>query len=188
MINGKMYIGQTVNLKNRWRQHCYSSDCPKLKRAIMKYGKDSFKVETLITCVNKKSANHMEIALIGMFQTRILGYNISVGGDGFGIGSDNPMYGKKHSDVQKLKWSLDRKGIKNNNYGKKMSAERRRQLSETKIKAALFGEKNNNCKYTNIQRLEMCEMYANGETVAEIARYFNAPYPSVHKIVKYNDK
>jgi group I intron endonuclease len=51
MVNGKLYIGQTVkNLKNRLQCHFSgigNSGAPKLVRAIKKYGKENFTISHL---------------------------------------------------------------------------------------------------------------------------------------------
>jgi group I intron endonuclease len=54
--NGKQYIGQTRNsVHERWYHHVYQAKNNKktkslILKAILKYGKDNFKVETLETC------------------------------------------------------------------------------------------------------------------------------------------
>ena len=54
IINNKKYVGQSTDIQRRWKDHIrFSSDqdkniyCPKLYRAINKYGIDNFKFEVL---------------------------------------------------------------------------------------------------------------------------------------------
>ena len=47
-INGKQYIGQTVDFSNRMHKHLNGqSGCPVLSNAIEKYGTAAFRVESL---------------------------------------------------------------------------------------------------------------------------------------------
>lgn len=67
MVNGKSYIGQSINISNRWKQHTQSLDKIKnidaenpLRRAFCKYGLTqqvsqpgvygNFKFEILLEC------------------------------------------------------------------------------------------------------------------------------------------
>lgn len=56
-INGKVYIGQTIqSVKDRWHRHCGKKSIRSaemsmhIKRAILKYGKENFIIETIETC------------------------------------------------------------------------------------------------------------------------------------------
>lgn len=47
-VNGKRYVGRTKDPVQRFRDHLSkSSCCTKLKNAIIKYGKDNFKIEVI---------------------------------------------------------------------------------------------------------------------------------------------
>ena len=49
LVNSKIYIGQTIrSLKERFRQHIYKQGCTYLHNAILKYGKENFKIELMI--------------------------------------------------------------------------------------------------------------------------------------------
>lgn len=53
LINGKSYIGQSINIKRRfWDHRCISHESNRhLKYALKKYGKDNFKYEVLEECL-----------------------------------------------------------------------------------------------------------------------------------------
>jgi group I intron endonuclease len=51
-INGKIYIGQSVNIINRKKTHYrkYHKGCPHLYNAMDKYGFDNFEFEVIEEC------------------------------------------------------------------------------------------------------------------------------------------
>lgn len=85
-INGKLYIGQTMNpLHRRLKQHCApSSGCPFLSNAIRKYGKANFVIKLITVTHTQELADQLERHFITTLQTRNRksGYNICVGGPG----------------------------------------------------------------------------------------------------------
>lgn len=87
-INGKVYIGQTVNKLNiRFNQHInYASRAKEtgkalyyLSKAILKYGRDAFTI-SLIETINEDIANEREIYWIEYFNSYESGYNLNKGG------------------------------------------------------------------------------------------------------------
>lgn len=48
-LNGKIYIGQSINPFKRFKQHCYNTQIYKslINEAINKYGKENFLFEIL---------------------------------------------------------------------------------------------------------------------------------------------
>ena len=52
-INGKVYIGQSVDIGRRWRQHMTAEDDIYFHKAIQKYGVENFEWEVIEKC--KKS-------------------------------------------------------------------------------------------------------------------------------------
>lgn len=80
-INGKIYIGQSKNTKERFKSHCKetSKDCL-IDLAIQKYGKENFTVEIIESQI--KNYNEREKYWIKFFNCKVPnGYNISDGGD-----------------------------------------------------------------------------------------------------------
>ena len=122
-LNGRMYIGQSVNPTYRAKQHFWKNNkCVKLGNAIQKYGRDKFTFSILCWCSGKADANEVEELLINLGDTRVGGYNITPGGFGTGAGEDNPFFGKTHSAELKAKLSANR-------VGKPMAAETREKIA-----------------------------------------------------------
>lgn len=79
--NGKKYIGQTSNIKNRWCPSHYEG-CTAFYRAIQKYGWNNFTHQILIDNLTKEDADILQEAFIKKYRTREreFGYNIAMGG------------------------------------------------------------------------------------------------------------
>lgn len=87
-INNKKYIGQSVNIYYRWKQHkktAYAKTGEKsdtyLYRAIRKYGIDNFSFEIIEEC-QQAELDEKEIYYIKLFDTYNNGYNETAGGSG----------------------------------------------------------------------------------------------------------
>lgn len=85
-LNGKVYIGQTIqSVKDRWYRHCGKSGISEaelnthFKRAILKYGKENFIVETIEVCDSSK-LNERERFYISYYNSYKDGYNSTIGG------------------------------------------------------------------------------------------------------------
>ncbi len=121
-INGKRYVGQTVNsLDHRWNLHIGHSRNPKrsgvLCSAIRKYGPENFQIKLLVKCDSIEEMNHRETYYINkIFKTLAPnGYNLDGGG------KNNIM----HPET-KRKLSIAHTGKKRGPF----SEEHRRRLSE----------------------------------------------------------
>lgn len=144
-VNGKIYIGQSVDIKKRWKLHEYNSkyDYKKnhLYSAIRKYGIDNFTF-SVICEVPENILDVYEISYIKYYETtdRMKGYNKKSGGAN-----------GRHSDETKMKISKELVGIKRgprseehkqnlsdalkgrsaHNKGKPMSDEQKKKISIT---------------------------------------------------------
>ena len=108
-INGKRYIGQSINIQNRWRQEKRLNGVNKhLKSAFEKYGLENFSFEILEEC-QEKELNAKEADYIKKFNStnREMGYNQTTGGEHFKIINRTPM-----SEETKRKISESKKGQK----------------------------------------------------------------------------
>lgn len=87
-INGKIYIGQSVNIEERFKSHKYTYNNPKANgyntkfyRALRKYGIENFTFEIVEEVVNKENLNKREIFWIQYYNSYKQGYNSTLGGD-----------------------------------------------------------------------------------------------------------
>ena len=91
-VNGKVYIGQSIDIEKRWEDHCLKTfrqnseeyNYP-LYQSIRKYGLENFKFEILEEC-SSKELNQKEIEYIALYESyppdKGKGYNQTPGGQG----------------------------------------------------------------------------------------------------------
>ena len=123
-LNGMQYVGVAVNPKRRFQSHCRSVGSHRLllKNAILKYGKENFKMEVLLKA-SQKYCYEIEPKVIALYNTlKPNGYNLSKGGMGsLGLtGEMNGCYG--------------RTGEKHPHFGKPGCFKGRKHTEETKAK------------------------------------------------------
>lgn len=82
-INGKQYVGQTVDLKARKANHISRSKKAKIGfcRAISKYGSNNFNWTILESNILREKLNEREIFWIKQYKTFNNGYNLTLGGN-----------------------------------------------------------------------------------------------------------
>ena len=118
-LNGKVYIGQSVDIDTRWRQHCNAKDNVAIHNAIKKYGKENFNFEVLLECP-VEMLNDWERDMIALYDCiSPKGYNLTEGGGGC-----------KCSEETRLKMSEAKKGKPSWNKGIPCSKEHKRKISE----------------------------------------------------------
>lgn len=133
-INGKIYIGQTINEKRRLNQHKKSSENSLFHRAIKKYGWENFEYKVLfkIHCNNEQdltnTLNIKESIAIRFFNSidSNVGYNLKISGSKGKLNksvrdkiskSHKGLPGRKHTDEEKKSLSIKRRGVLNPMYG-----------------------------------------------------------------------
>lgn len=153
-INGKRYVGQTINkLRKRHNQHQSSSYRKKnhdynlpLHNAMRKYDINSFTLE-ILHIADEYSIDMLERYYIYFLDTLVKnnkGYNVSDGGN-----NANVFAGKTEEELREWKQKISKAlkgkytGEKNPNYGKRLSEERKKKLSELR-KGKYMGEDNPN--------------------------------------------
>lgn len=118
-INGKVYIGQSVDIDKRKREHFnnYKREENKhyiLYKAINKYGINNFKFEVICECLIEE-LDDLEIKYIKLYDSyKANGYNMTLGGGG--VRGLKPWLGRHHTQETKNK-------IRKSHMGKKLSDE-----------------------------------------------------------------
>lgn len=86
-INGKCYIGQSIHIEQRWKEHKIlgniggnSNKRNALYEAIYKYGIDNFLFEIIEECSEEK-LDEKEIEWIKYYNSYYDGYNLTIGGN-----------------------------------------------------------------------------------------------------------
>lgn len=147
-VNGKKYVGQTNDLKRRFREHKRHKDKSSLiGAAIQKYGIANFEIKVLVcfcstsSDIRDKKLNDLETYWIKELQTYVYdypdnGYNLTSGG--------KCGRGFHHSEESKRKMSIAKKGkplITKSSFkkgcipwskGKHLPEEVKKKISETK--------------------------------------------------------
>lgn len=126
-INGKKYIGQAKDIKDRWSRH--KTDLKEnvhvnsfLQNSWNKYGEENFIFYIIEIILPKEERNNKEIYYIEHFDTLYpRGLNLNAGGKC-----------ANHSEKTKRKLSEINTGSKNPHYGKHRSEETKRKISEAK--------------------------------------------------------
>ena len=120
-LNGKVYIGQSIDIDTRWRQHCNAKDDMLIHKSIQKYGAENFSFEVLLECP-AEMLNDWERDMIALYDCiSPNGYNLTEGGGGC-----------KCSEETRLKMSEAKKGKPSWNKGIPCSKEHKRKISEAR--------------------------------------------------------
>lgn len=151
LVNGKMYIGQSVDIERRWGRHRSElrgndHDNKHLQNAWNKDGESNFEFTVICEC-DESQLNTKEIDYISKLRTYDpdFGYNKTYGGEG---GRPTEETRRKQSEAHKGKYC----GENHPNYGKHLSEETKEKISET-CKGRTFSEEHkenlseNNSRY-----------------------------------------
>lgn len=154
-VNGKVYIGVTVNPERRKRSHFKHNIRTRsmLKNAIAKHGEENFVFEIL--CVGTKDYCYLvEPRFVAEYNTRTPhGYNICSGGRGSkGLtGENNGMYGRtgeQHPHFGKIGYRTGmphseetKQKMREAHLGRVFSEETRKKISENAKKRTAHMEK-----------------------------------------------
>ena len=85
ILNGKIYIGQSIEIEKRWQKHLNANDNFLIHKAIKKYGKENFQFSIIEEC-DASLLNNKECYWIEFYNSLIPnGYNMVQGGSN-GIG------------------------------------------------------------------------------------------------------
>ena len=109
LVNGKKYIGQSIDIKLRWMQHKRDSIIVRdtfLYNSIRKHGMKNFKFYILELC-DECSLNDKEIYWIDYYNTYKNGYNMTLGGAGLNSGQRKSKQNKLPNNFILLNSSID---------------------------------------------------------------------------------
>ena len=141
-LNGKVYIGQSIDIDTRWRQHINAKDNFAIHNAIKKYGEENFKFEVLLECP-ADMLNVWERDMIALYDCMSpYGYNLTEGGEGCKCSEEtrlklsNIRKGKHFSEETKHKISESMKGKKRQPF----SAETKKKMSDVRTGIQLSEE------------------------------------------------
>ena len=77
LINGKVYIGQSIHIERRWQEHCQKTSNSLISKAIQKYGKENFSFQIIQEIDNLQILNQLESKYIQQYNSLVpYGYNI----------------------------------------------------------------------------------------------------------------
>jgi len=158
--NGKRYIGITrQSVDRRWRhgfgykrnKHFYS--------AIIKYGWDNIEHTILSEGETEENALLMEAEYISKYQTnnKRYGYNHTDGGEGT-VGCTPPEESRK-------KMSLSRSGEKNYLYGKHLTEEAKKKISEAHVEYCKSAEVKSMMREVNPNKKPVYQYSTDGELI-----------------------
>lgn len=206
-INGKIYIGKSVDIKRRWSSHITDSNVDDerwnsnyrgvktpIHAAIRKYGKENFVFEILEEC-NKEELNDKEKYWIKTLNAtnKENGYNITLGGDGYCCGGGENAPGckitKAESDLikQKLKQRWTVKQIQ-----EVVPAATYGIVSAINYGKTWFDENevypisidNGHRTWSDEEAMAIKYRYANGEAIMDLAREFHVTQETISSLVK----
>jgi group I intron endonuclease len=197
LINGKVYIGQTIQTlkKRRWK-HLSASRNKKFTwhfyKSIRKYGENNFKWEIIDRANNIDDLNKKEEYWIKYYNSidEDYGYNKTYGGNNKRmLKSVKDKISK--SNIGKIRTKEHCKNISKNKKGLKMSENQKKKISNT-LKGRKFskehirkkimaqtGEKNPCAKLTKKDIVKIKTMINSNIPDPQIAKYFNCTYKNI---------
>ena len=179
LINNKKYIGQSVDIDNRWRHHktelnsgTHFNDY--LQKSWNKYGESNFFFYILELC-DASQLDCREVYYIDLYNTlrRDKGYNLTSGGTDNKIYSDetrrkisSALKGHEVSEESRTKISInhaDVSGSNNGMYGRKHSEEAKQRVSQAN-KGKISARRN----HYNVYCIELERSFEDAATAGRI--------------------
>ena len=193
LVNNKIYIGQTVNsIDKRLGKHLSQINCKNvcsaLYSAFAKYGKDNFFIESIITGeYSKDELNELEIFYIKKLNSLAPnGYNLQSGGNSFMVVESVKKQISNTLKCRKITWNKKiGEGVKklweNTEY-------REKQILQRHKKRGKYREGIQKPLRINLNVELINKMYANGDTVYKIAKYFNVSFYTIKKRIRNENR
>lgn len=205
-INGKIYIGKSIDIKRRWQDHIWESSVDDEKwlanyrgvrtyfhSAIRKYGKDNFIWEIIEEC-DESQLNNKERFWIKELESnnKTRGYNMTEGGDGYNFGHGENSAGCKITLEQS---NLIKQKLKER-WTAKQIQEIIPQISNSAIHNINYGiswfdEKetypisinNGHRTWSDEEAMKIKIRYAKGETINDLAKELNVRQETISALV-----
>ena len=168
--NGKMYIGQSINIYGRWKEHLKnlrdnSHYAKYLQHSFNKYGENGF-IYGVIEYCSKEELNEREYYWINYYNTFNEGYNQTI---------PNPKTGKRSYTEEQLK----QHSINAKNQWNKLSKQER--LNRIKLLEQIRPDASKSVTLYNKDTFEM-ELEFKG--FKDCAEYFNKSHKQMAKIIQ----
>lgn len=191
IVNGKNYIGQSKNIKQRWRTHKSALNNNYHNNYILQkewneYGEDNFNFYILDEC-EKHELDSKEIYYIKLFKTFAYdemsnGYNLSTGGEHFVEVNDFTKQKLRESQksIPILQINFDGNIVNVWKYGAR-EASKKLNFSQSCIHACLSGTRKTYKNYIWIK----CENY--NEDTFDLSYYVDKNNKITHKKIKQYD-
>lgn len=209
-VNGKSYIGQSVNIHKRWTSEKNNAFNPNaheynypISRAFRKYGVENFSFEIIEQCSIGDDLDAKERHWIDIYDTYFHGYNQTFGGDGgqgryakpkesiLGIINDLKNTSLTHGEIAN-KWNISREMVQGINTGRYWRHNTQYPLQSRKGYAAKKVPKYEPIKQTKSNKKPSCgilllRLQETKGNYSEVARLYGVSPNAVKKWIKsYN--
>lgn len=194
IINKKIYIGSTINLKERWKKHkqhlrnkkhinCY------LQKSWEKYGEESFKFEILQQVTHAEHLISYEQVYMDYYKSydKNIGYNIRIKADSnLGIKRNKDTRKKLSIIAKQRKMSEETKlKIKNSLLGDKNHFYNKKHKEESKARMGAKGENHFQSKLDWSKVREIRQLHKTGKyTNIQISKMYNIHNSQICRIIR----
>lgn len=190
-VNGKVYIGQTINFRKRSKEHFSTlrknvHRNPYLQHSYNKYGEDAFQISAIRICSHEE-LDELEIHYIKKYNSlnKNVGYNMLTGGNERRIVPEEVKKkiglahkGRKNTLEHNKNISLGRKGII---HPVEVIVKTNKTKKEKQIQ---WGEKNPNAVLSNKEVELLILDMLNGLTVENVMDKYNCSRQTVYGITR----
>lgn len=190
-LNDKVYVGQTIqSLNKRFIGHCCNSKSDRsssmhIKRAILKYGKEHFKIELIEEC-ETSLLDEREIYWINYYNSFNNGYNLTEGGnsnrDAMTTALENII------DINEFKSFII------NNHPHVREVEKKFNICHSSVynlirrlnddRLILNSEYTYRISEAEKHKQELCDLYNKGFNIKDLCTYFHSTKKSISKVLK----
>lgn len=193
LVNNKIYIGQTINsIDKRFKQHLSQVNCANicsaLYSAFTKYGKENFIIESIVSGeYSREELNELEIFYIKKFDSLSPnGYNLQSGGNSFMVVESVKKQTSEKLKGREITWKAKvSEGLKKIWLNKEY---REKQILQRHKKRGRYREGIQKPLRINLNVELINKMYANGDTVYKIAKYFNVSFYTIKKRIRNENR